>query len=224
MAMNVAECDHMIEACKKAGILLGIAYYRHLYPVVLRTRELIDRGDIGEVIIAQINAFEWFNLEKGDPSYWRMIKEEAGGGPMFDFGCHRLEVLLHLLGPIHTINGLHGNVLFDREMEDTTVASFQFERRTFGTISVSHGAIEPQDTLDIYGSQGSIHIPVLNRGDLTLSISGRTKKESHPPHPNLHLPLIEDFTESILYGREPKVSGQIGREVARLEEILYAVR
>ncbi|MFC1619551.1 Gfo/Idh/MocA family protein [Candidatus Neomarinimicrobiota bacterium] len=224
MAMNVAECDWMIATGNSAGVKLGIAYYRHFYPVVLRAKELVDSGMIGEVMLAQINAFEWFNLKEGDPSYWRMVKEQAGGGPMFDFGCHRLEVLLHILGPIRTLKGLHGNVLFDRNMEDTTVTCYQFERGTLGTISVSHGAFEPQDTLDIFGSKGSIHIAVLNQGDLTLSISGHITNESHPPHHNLHLPLIEDFTESILNDREPKVSGHTGREVARLEEVLYSAR
>ncbi|MFC1483433.1 Gfo/Idh/MocA family protein [Candidatus Neomarinimicrobiota bacterium] len=221
MAMNVAECDRMITTCNSAGIKLGIAYYRHFYPVVLRAKELVDDGEIGEVILAQVNAFEWFNLKEGDPSYWRMVKDQAGGGPMFDFGCHRLEVLLHILGSISTLNGLHGNVLYDRKMEDTTVTCFQFERRTLGTICITHGAFEPQDTLDIFGSKGSIHIPVLNQGDLIFVKAGNTGSETHPPHHNFHLPLIEDFTQSILNDREPKVPGKTGREVAKLEEVLY---
>jgi hypothetical protein len=45
--------------------------------------------------------------------------------------------------------------------------------------------------------------------------------ESHPPHANIHQPLIEDFTRAVLDNREPKVGGDVGREVARIEEEIY---
>src|SRR6266403_342225 len=34
MAMNVRECDQMIDACQSHNVKLGVAYYRHFYPVV----------------------------------------------------------------------------------------------------------------------------------------------------------------------------------------------
>jgi len=50
------------------------------------------------------------------------------------------------------------------------------------------------------------------------------RAEPHPPHANIHLPLIEDFTRATLEGREPGVGGDIGREVARIEEEIYGNR
>jgi predicted dehydrogenase len=44
MAMNTAECDRMIAACEANGVRLGIAYYRHFYPVMRRMKELIGSG------------------------------------------------------------------------------------------------------------------------------------------------------------------------------------
>jgi predicted dehydrogenase len=29
-----------------------------------------------------------------------LSRNQSGGGPMLDFGCHRIEVLLNILGPI----------------------------------------------------------------------------------------------------------------------------
>ena len=221
MAMNPDECDRMIAACRANSVKLGVAYYRRFYPVVNRIKEIIESGEIGQPVMAQVNAFEWFNPEPEHPRHWLIKKERAGGGPMFDFGCHRVEVLLHILGPVQRIQGFLENVLFDREVEDTSVAFFQFERGACGVLTVTHAAFEPQDTLSIFGSRGSIHVPVLNAGALRIISAGGERSEKHPPHSNIHQPLIDNFTRAVLEDREPQVNGDVGREVSRIIEEIY---
>jgi predicted dehydrogenase len=228
MAMNTAECDRMIAACRANNVKLGIAYYRHFYPVLLRAKEIIAAGEIGKPVLAQVNAFERFNPQPGDDRHWLLEKEKSGGGPMMDFGCHRIEILLNLCGAIKTVKNLAGRALFEREVEDTCIASFEFETAMQAVLTVTHAAFESRDTVDIFGSEGSIHIPVLNRGELQIKTAAGERTESHPPHANIHLPLIEDFARAVpataarLDAREPKVGGAIGREVARIEEEIYA--
>jgi len=222
MAMNVAESDQMMAACRASGVKMGIAYYRHFYPVIRRAKELIASGEIGKPVLAQINAFERFNPQPGEDRYWLLEKSKAGGGPMMDFGCHRIEVLTNLLGPIGRTKSLVGKTLFQREVEDTSIASFEFESGRQAVLTVSHAAFESQDTVDIFGSEGSVHIPVLNRGDLIVKTPAGERTEQHPPHANIHLPLIEDFTLAVFENREPAVGGAIGREVARIEEEIYS--
>lgn len=49
MAMNAAECDEMIEACRAAGVPLFTAYYRRALPRFLRVKAAFDQGAIGAV-------------------------------------------------------------------------------------------------------------------------------------------------------------------------------
>jgi len=221
MALNTSECDRMIAACRASKVKLGIAYYRHFYPVVNRIREIVSSGQIGKPVLAQINSFEWFNPEPSNPRHWLIKKGQSGGGPMFDFGCHRIEVLLNIFGPISHTVGLLNTVAFEREVEDTGVALFQFASGTCGTLSVTHAARESQDTLDIFGTQGSIHVPSLNEGKLKTLKSTGEHLESLPPAANFHQPLINDFTQAIIENREPQVAGELGREVARVEAAIY---
>jgi predicted dehydrogenase len=223
MAMNLEECDRMLAACGAHGAKLGIAYYRHFYPVVERVREILRSGEIGKPVLAQINAFERFNPPPGDPRHWFLVKEQAGGGPMFDFGCHRVEVLLNLLGNVSGIKSSIGRVLFDREVEDTAVAVLEMESGTRGVLTVTHAAMESQDTLDIFGAEGSIHVPVLNRGSMRVTGPGGEREECHSPHTNLHLPLIEDFVRALQEpNREPVVDGEAGRKVAAVIDRIYS--
>jgi len=221
MALNVAECDKMIEACTANKVKLGVAYYRHFYPIVRRIKEVVQSGELGIPIVAQINAFEWFDPEPSNPRFWLLKPEQSGGGPMFDFGCHRLEVLLDIMGPVKDISGKIGNVLFDREVEDVASATLQFESGAFANLTVTHAAREPQDTFDLFCSQGSVHVPVLNEGKLRIVTQSGERTESLPTAKNIHQPLIEDFVSAVLTKREPVVAGEIGRSVAALVEKIY---
>jgi len=221
MAMNTVECDRMIAACRANNVKLGVAYYRHFYPVIERVKEIIQSGTIGKPVLAQINAFESFNPQTDHPRHWLLEKARSGGGPMFDFGCHRIEVLTNIFGAISEVRALTSNVSFEREVEDTAMALFQFEGGTGGVLSVTHAAREPQDTLEIFGSLGSIHVPALNEGKMQVTNDEGERVETHLPDANLHAPLIRDFVGAVMNDREPAVSGETGRAVAKIEEQIY---
>ena len=218
MALNVAECDRILDACRRNNVKLGIAYYRHFYPVVRRIKQILESGEIGQPVVAQINAFEWFDPPTNHPRVWLIKKEQSGGGPMFDFGCHRIEVLLDLLGKVDEVQSTLSNGFFKREVEDVAVATIKFEQGACATLTVAHSAREPQDTLDIFGSKGSLHVSVLNEGQLHVMSKVGERLESLPPAANIHAPLIEDFAQAVIEDRDPIVTGEIGRCVAELEE------
>src|SRR6185503_18826507 len=169
-------------------------------------------GELGVPVVVQMNAFEWFDPEPSAARSWLLRKELSGGGPMFDFGCHRIEVLLDLLGNITEVKATLANAFFDREVEDVATAMFRFERGTVGTLTVTHAAREPQDSFDLFCTAGSIHIPVLNEGTMRVLTKNGERIETHPNHPNIHQPLIHDFALAVSENRDPIVSGEVGRQ------------
>ncbi len=223
MALNVKECDEMIAACNANNVKLGIAYYRRFYPVIERIKHLIASGELGKIAVVQINAFEYFEPTDENPRRWLIEKSKSGGGPLMDFGCHRLEVLTHLFGEIKQFKSIISNDIFKREVEDTATVLMRFENGVNATLTITHSALEPQDTLDIYGTKGSIHVPILNQGEMKLRVGNVEKTEFHPPHKNVHLPLINNFTESVLNNVKVEVTGETGREIAKIIEELYAI-
>jgi predicted dehydrogenase len=223
MALSAAECERMNAAAEANGVRLGVAYYRRFYPAVERVKEILETGEIGVPVVAQLNAFERFEPGPEHPRRWLLDKRQSGGGPMFDFGCHRIEVLLNLFGLPVVVSAVNGNVLFRREVEDTSCAIFQFVRGTHAVLTVTHAAREPQDTLEIFGSEGSVRADVLNEGRLRVRTAKGERFESHPPHTNLHQPLIEDFARAVVEGRPPRVDGRAGQKVSEILELIYDV-
>ena len=221
MALNVKECDEMIAACRTNNVKLGIAYYRRFYPVIARVKEIVESGEMGTISVAQINAFEYFDPSRDDSRRWLLDPSKSGGGPMMDFGCHRLEVFINLFGAVSSVESHVSDAAFGRDVEDTASALLKFENGCTATLTVTHAAIEAQDTLDIYGTKGSIHIPVLNTGEMTVRTGKDARTEKHLPAANVHEPLIDDFTRAVLRDRTPEVGGETGREVSLLVEKIY---
>lgn len=221
MAINSIDASRMIDACKANNVKLEIAYYRHFYPSIIRIKEIIASGEIGQIVHIQSNNFENFNRKQGEPLYWSLEKNKSGGGPMMGMGCHRIEVFLNIAGSIRKVVGFNNNIVFKREVEDSSIAHFEFENGATGVLTSSHAAKEPMDTLDIFGSEGSIHVPVLNEGILTVFSSAGTRTERHPNPSNIHQPLIEDFISAVLNMHEPAVGGNTGKEISRIIDTIY---
>jgi predicted dehydrogenase len=222
MAMDVPGCERMRAAARAHGVRLGVAYYRHHYPIVGRLRVLLASGEIGTPVLASVQAFEHFDPGPDHPRAWLLRKGESGGGPMMDFGCHRVEVLLDLLGPVEAVTGFPANVrLRDREVEDTCLARLQFRSGAEAVLAVSHAARESRDSVEIFGSAGSAHVPVLNQGRLRVVLPSGSREEDHPPPENLHQPLVADFVRAVREDRDPTVTGEIGEEVSRVLAAIY---
>jgi predicted dehydrogenase len=222
MALDVKSCERMMAAARANDVRLGVAYYRHHYPVVARLRSLIASGEIGTPVLAQVQAFEHFDPAPDHPRAWLLDKAESGGGPMMDFGCHRIEVLLDLLGPVAEVDGFPTNVrLRAREVEDTCIARLRFRSGAEAVLSVTHAALESRDSFEIYASRGSAHVAVLNQGRLRLVTAAGARDEEHAAPANLHQPLVADFVQAVREGREPAVSGDVGLEVSRVLAAIY---
>ncbi len=224
MAINAKECDVMIETCMTYNVKLGVAFYRHFYPAIKRIKEIISSGEIGKISLVQINAFEWLGRNPGESRYWLLEKDKSGGGPMIDFGCHRIEVLLNIFGSIDKVISHYANLLFDIEVEDTATAILQFKKKIMGILTVTRAVYEQKDTLDIYGTKGSIHVPVLNNGIFKIITNAEERFEEHPPPKNPHITLIEAFNNSIIYNHPLEVNGYLGREVTAIEDQIYVVQ
>ncbi len=230
IAIDAASADRMIRTCAEAGVTLGVAYYRHFYPVIARIREILSSGLVGTPVQARIDAFETFDPPPNHPRAWLLNPAKSGGGPMIDFGCHRIEVLTSLFPPTEepgtdNVNAFLETSVHSREVEDNAVAIFRLVGGVIGTVAVSHSIGVARDTMTIWASGGVLHCPELNSGRLEITItsngSSRSTVEEHPPHPNLHFPLIEDFERAVALGERPAVDGETGRLVTAYLDQIY---
>jgi predicted dehydrogenase len=206
MARDPSECARMIDACGDADVPLFVAYYRRRLPRFVKARELIEDGAIGDIRFASVTlvgapAADHLNANELP---WRVLPEISGGGLFFDVGCHQLDLLDFLLGPISSARGHVVNQAGWYPAEDAVSASFAFESGAIGsgiwcfTLSAS----DQVDRTDIVGSRGRISFSTFDlEQPLTLvRESGVSEEFPFPPPAHVQEPLIQTVVDS-LHGR-----------------------
>jgi predicted dehydrogenase len=221
MALNSDDCDRMVKACDSAGVLLGIAYYRRFYPAVLEIKRLLAEQSLGKPILGRVLAAEYWNYPPGHPFDWRLTMAQGGGGPLMDFGSHRIDILLDILGPATDVAAFSDRLLFEREVEDSALVVMRHQSGAQSIVGAYHTIGPPGDELEIFGSSGKVTVETLNEGTLKVATGSDSATVERPPHTNIHQPLVEDFADAIREGRKPRITGRTGRLTSRVLEAAY---
>ena len=85
LALNLAECDQMIAACKAAGVVLMYGENLCFAPKYVRAKELADEGALGEVYYVR-----QLECHFGPHADWFWDVSRSGGGVLMDMGCHSI--------------------------------------------------------------------------------------------------------------------------------------
>jgi scyllo-inositol 2-dehydrogenase (NADP+) len=85
MCTSLEECDRMIEASRRNGVLLTVFQNRRWDGDFITLRRLLDEGELGRLRWLEM-AWQAFN----PPGGWRG-RASAGGGRLFDLGAHMVD-------------------------------------------------------------------------------------------------------------------------------------
>ena len=218
MAMTNQQCEELISEAKKNNVKLGVSYYRRFFPKMAEIKRLIRDGLIGDVIQARILYHSWYNPEKQDSKYWRVIKSKSGGGPLWDMGCHKFDMLVDILGTPKSVYGIMNTLTHEYEVEDSCSAILEMENGAHCLASFNWNSKIWADEFEILGTNGKILLNPCDSENLTVQLNpkvvkGIGKEETSVVkfnHPNVHYPLVEDFVDAVLNDRQPKISGEEG--------------
>ena len=88
MAPTLDACARIMAAAEASGRVFMIAEQSQFWPDVIRIRELLAAGAIGEVIWARAFFFDPLVRNPADPVPWRFRLARSGGGICIDGGAH----------------------------------------------------------------------------------------------------------------------------------------
>ena len=250
LAVSLEDCDRMIRMAADRNLYLGMISQRRLYQPVIRVKQAIEKGKIGQPILGIVYLLGWRGEEyyKSDP--WRGKWELEGGGVLVNQAPHQLDLFQWFMGDIDELYGCWANFNHPYiEVEDTAMALVKFRNGAFGNIVVSNSQNPAlYGKVHVFGDNGA-SVGVQTDGG-AMFIAGMSDIEEAPyndiwtvpgeeklhelwkkededffhridPVQYYHQWQLQDFVESIIDKRKPMVSGEEGRKTVEIFNAIY---
>src|SRR5260370_27685669 len=151
MGLDADQCRQMVEAARKAGVLLGVAQVFRFEDSTARFRERIAAGDIGRPIFARA---EFSYPGSGHARTWLYNRSISGGGPIADVGVHCIDALRYILQDEPRLVSATGRPdQGSGDVEAAGVLTLEVRRGTLATVLVSTRA-HYRTPLEIVGDAG----------------------------------------------------------------------
>lgn len=220
LANSVADGQRMIDTCAANGVALQVAYYRRYYPKLVRMKELLVSGAIGEPVTAAIHLSSRLRPEAITPDNWRLNATLSGGGQLVDTGSHRLDLLCWMLGTPERVAAFVDTGEMPIQAPDTE--SLLIRMASGVHVTTHHGLRSPSDDrFEIWGTQGVLSATSVDGPSLELRAGGNVERWELPKDANVHFPLIDDFAQRLASGQPPRYTGEDGLQASRIIEAAY---
>jgi len=226
MANSADECQKMIDACRKAGRQLMIAY-RSQY-------EQLDRALVNMVRDKKLGVLKEFNSvnsqNMGDPQHWRLKKAMAGGGALPDIGIYCINAARFLSGEepnevMGTIWSTPGDARF-REVEEACQFILRFPSGFTATCSTSYSVHKSQmfrlNGFDAWAEMDPGYAYHGNKLRVTRVVDGKEQtSDVQAGNKNQFTLMIDHFASCIQHDKDVHTPGEEGLQDQRIMDAIY---
>jgi len=168
MTLTRKSAEKSVEACRAAGVTLGVGFNRRHAPAFVEMMRRIRAGEIGDVlhIEAAHSGPTGYRLA---PDSWRSTREEAPAGGMTARGIHTLDTMIQIAGLVTNVYAFSDKRKHAPEitMDDTTSMLLKFASGATGYLSTIFVTAELW-RVHVFGSKGWLE----SRGDTDLTVRG----------------------------------------------------
>jgi 1,5-anhydro-D-fructose reductase (1,5-anhydro-D-mannitol-forming) len=230
MARNHAECQRMAQAFAAAGLPLFVAYYRRGLDRFKKARELVTTGALGALTAVSYRFAGPYHREFARGSYhgidagalpWRVQAVHAGGGLFLDLGCHTLDVLDFVLGPLERVHGHAANVGSPHAVEDSVVLSFRSAGGVLGSAQWNFASPVRKDEIVITGENAELRLSTFGNEPVELHRGDAVERFDLPNPVHVQQPLIQSIVDELSgKGRCDSTGVSAARTSALIDSVL----
>lgn len=187
LAPNAAEAKRMVDAAERKGIKTAVGFNYLKNPMVALAREIVESGEIGEVVSFRGIHAEDYMTDPKAPWTWRLDKT-GGHGVVADLGSHIISIARAIVGPIESLVGQIETVTRARplagssemrsvEVDDEARALVCFANGATGSLEASwvKAGRKMMLAFEITGSKGTVVVDHERFNELRLYTVGDAK-------------------------------------------------
>ena len=146
MATCLAECDEMLAAQEKNGVILSCGAQNRFLNIISKLKTLADTGIAGKIRCAHVDSLWW----RGHCYYdlwWRGTWEKEGGGPTLNHAVHQIDMINWIQEELPVeVTSVLSNVMHDNsEVEDLSFAILKYADGALANVTASvvhHGGTQ----------------------------------------------------------------------------------
>jgi len=235
LEITTARAEKLVEACERAGVVLGVMLQNRHKPATLRLARALAAGELGRLVGASAYIKVWRPQSYYDePGRGTLARD--GGGVLLTQGIHTLDVLLALAGEPAEVKGFVTTTSVHRmETEDMVCAAVKWASGAHGIVEATTTnypgtperveLIGERATATLDGTLGEIrwHDGRKEVSGAEGTAGGAGADPMAFPH-DYHLAARRDFLDAIEQRREPLVSGAQTLRVHRFIDRLLQSR
>ncbi|QBX55867.1 Gfo/Idh/MocA family oxidoreductase [Nocardioides seonyuensis] len=205
----------LAEFAVQRGLVTQVGYHNRFVGAFGEVKRLLESGAIGKVSHALAEAYGPVVL-KPKGGTWRSKKDE-GGGALYDYAAHPLDLLTWYFGQPDHISGTVLGHVFSAETEDEVFTSLTWANGPSGQLSVSwsdESQRKMTTKVTIWGTNGRINV---DRQECQVYLRDASKA---PPGygPGWNVRYTTELTEEVdFYVRGEEYSAQLNAWVKRIE-------
>ena len=232
MALNLVDCDRIMEAEKKSGKICAIVSQLRFSEVTEKIKNTIFADKLGKIVEIGLHMRYHRSEEYYGKSSWRGTWKMDGGGALMNQGVHGVDLLISFFGLPKSVFAFCRTLHHDIEVEDTVTAVFEYEDGPIGVLEATTSVCPgyPRQ-FGIYGTKGSIvleenRIKKWDVADQLLELDTDTEYKGGFQDPTDisyegHQKEFEDVLDAIKTGRKPMVDTAEGRKSIELITAIY---
>ncbi|MGR4868343.1 Gfo/Idh/MocA family protein [Variovorax sp. LARHSF232] len=154
MALTLAECDAMIQACEAADVRLIVGHCHSFDAPYAKAREIVSAGGLGCVRMIHALNYTDFLYRPRRPEE---LQTDAGGGVVFSQAAHQIDIVRLLAGsPVTKVRAVTGAWDAQRPTEGAYTVLLWFQSGAFASLSYSgYGHFDSDEWCDWTGEMGT---------------------------------------------------------------------
>ena len=228
-ARRARELDPVIEAAKRARVLVHVGFNHRYHPALRRAKDLSTQGAIGELMY--LRGRYGHGGRVGYDKEWRAKPALSGGGQLVDQGVHLIDLAGWFLGDFQRVQGLAHTYFWDMRVEDNGFLLLETAARQVAFLHASWTEWKNLFSFEIFGRDGKLEVTGLGGSYGTERLAYyRMRPEMGPPETTMwEYPMADasweaefaEFTEDIRLGRQPAAGLGDARAALQIVERIY---